>query len=489
MWRFFLILLLASCSGSQTPPPEPVVPAEPVGFVEPDEPTAAEMADKNRQESVRLTNEAVDFANQGKFPEAIELFERATDTDRENHTAWFNRGLLHGHMRDHERAVEAFLEAVRIKEDDANSHYRLGKAIWAASEGDDARAQTALEAAVRLEPKHHMAHDYLGLVYEAQGKLGPAAQAWTTAATVKPDFGPAYNRLGILYLRWKKVKEAIAVLNQGRLQAKDKKALVDIFYHLGVAFTQQEAWGPAIAAHSKVLELEPDNSDALRQRGFSYAEVGDAYKAIADLEKFVKLGGGDSFFIQAANQRLIALSKLKGKRAAPRPYKEELGLGDATASLPTIPEFEVPGMVGDAHRVGELLVRGAPLLDKEIKVRGHIVWIYDCAKAIRTPGMKKRTLKKLLREQPELCTRPHFHLADSPSAKTSDHLQVVEVPRPIRPDEKKALPKEMIDNWPAVPVLKVGEEVVVTGTWATRSPMGFHNSEGLLVYKSIEKIK
>jgi hypothetical protein len=154
-------------------------------------------------------------------------------------------------------------------------------------------------------------------------------------------------------------------------------------------------------------------------------------------------------------------------------------------TMPEVPDFEVPAMVGDAHRVREMVVQGNPLLDKKVKVRGYIVWIYDCAAAIRTPGMSEKKLRKILREHPENCTRPHFFLADTPKAPEADRIMVVEVPRPIRPDERRVLPKDVVDNWPKVPTLKLGQKVVVSGTWALTSPRGFRDSNGLLVYESI----
>jgi hypothetical protein len=67
---------------------------------------------------------------------------------------------------------------------------------------------------------------------------------------------------------------------------------------------------------------------------------------------------------------------------------------------------------------------------------------------------------------------------------------VVENPRPPRPDEIKngdeEMVKEMQAAFDAVPEFKVGDEVVVTGKWELKSPRGFSDSDGLLVFESIE---
>jgi regulator of sirC expression with transglutaminase-like and TPR domain len=61
--------------------------------------------------------------------------------------------------------------------------------------------------------------------------------------------------------------------------------------------------------YTEALELRNDNLDARRQRGFCYAAKGDKAKAREDLETFVKSGGGgNTFQIQAANERLMRLT-------------------------------------------------------------------------------------------------------------------------------------------------------------------------------------
>ena len=101
--------------------------------------------------------------------------------------------------------------------------------------------------------------------------------------------------------------------------------------------------------------------------------------------------------------------------------------------------------------------------------------------------------QKLIDEDPMLCWRPHFYMGDTPDTPPHQSLWVVEVPREMRKDELKAwkkLPDELkIEN--PLPILvphAVGDQVVVTGKWSKTSPKGFANSDGLLVYESMENL-
>jgi tetratricopeptide (TPR) repeat protein len=269
--------------------------------------SAAACGDKSQKESISFANEAVDAANQGRMTEAKELLEKATAAYRDNHNAWYNLGQIRDTMKQYEEAAEAYSEAARVKDDDAMYHYKLGKAYWMSNSASS--AQSALERAVQLNAKLYNAQYHLGLVYDKQGKPKEAAEAWTAAAALNPMFGKPFTRLGMLYIKWDKLPQAISVLDQGRLNVRDGEDLTEIYYNLGLAYGKQGNWDKAIEAYSNAIQTRSSNLDALRQRGFAYAEKDDVANAMKDLKEFVDQGGnGDAFDIQAANQRLMSLT-------------------------------------------------------------------------------------------------------------------------------------------------------------------------------------
>ncbi len=170
--------------------------------------------------------------------------------------------------------------------------------------------------------------------------------------------------------------------------------------------------------------------------------------------------------------------------------KVKLEIADASEyiDLPEPPAFDPPPE-GDVLAPRTLRVLSNKYADSKVAVRGTVVWIYDCGSSIRTPDMSEKELRRLLSDEPERCSRPHLYLGDSSGASVDRSIWVVEVPRPIRRDERRALPKNIVDSWPAVPKVKLGDEVIVRGTWATVSPRGFRNSDGLLIYESLEHVE
>jgi len=157
--------------------------------------------------------------------------------------------------------------------------------------------------------------------------------------------------------------------------------------------------------------------------------------------------------------------------------------------LPQVPDFKMPQPNADGtHSPTEMRLKGFKYLDSEIKAKGFIVWIYDCGTAIRTPDMTDKQVAELLANEPERCQRPNFFIADTAQMPRDKGIWVVDVPRPPREDEKKALPKEELAAWPEVPKYALGDQVVMEGKWAMESPLGFRNSDGLLIYKALTNL-
>jgi len=169
----------------------------------------------------------------------------------------------------------------------------------------------------------------------------------------------------------------------------------------------------------------------------------------------------------------IGCGKADGSGPAPEVAESQVKL-----DLPAVPNFEEPTTYPDGtHSVLEMRRRGKKFLEQNVKVKAYVVWIYDCATTLGP---------QVVKDTPEKCDRPHFRLGDSADAREDQTIEVVDVPRAPRDDAKKFLPPEeaaaMDAAYKAIPPFQVGSQAVVEGKWATRSPKGFVNSDGLLVF-------
>jgi tetratricopeptide (TPR) repeat protein len=169
---------------------------------------------------------------------------------------------------------------------------------------------------------------------------------------------------------------------------------------------------------------------------------------------------------------------------APRP---EIATREPSVALPAVPGFELPPPEPGFHRPRELRVRGAALLGTEIKAKGYITSIYDCAAALvaANPQTPRRDVLASLRRDGTLCERLWFYLGDSAGAARDASIWVVDVPRRSAEAMREEVSNEEFARSLALPRIALGDYVVVTGRWARRGSHD-HAARGLLVYRRLD---
>ncbi len=169
--------------------------------------------------------------------------------------------------------------------------------------------------------------------------------------------------------------------------------------------------------------------------------------------------------------------------------KREVVQATVKLDLPEVPAFSIPAPHPDGtHSVREMRLKSSKLQKTEVQIKGFVTWIYDCVAELQGPGDTVEQVRKRIDEDPTQCDKPHFFLGDASDTSAERSLWVVEVPRKLRSDEVRLLSRQERANLPKVPEIKVGDEVIASGTWEKQSPTGFTNSDGLLIYKDLQNL-
>jgi tetratricopeptide (TPR) repeat protein len=167
----------------------------------------------------------------------------------------------------------------------------------------------------------------------------------------------------------------------------------------------------------------------------------------------------------------------------PRP---EIAAAAPAVTLPAVPSFELPPLVGGAHRPRELRVRGASLLGTELRVDGYITSMFNCAATLMlaNPGRTHAEIAAAIRNDAKLCNPLWFYLGDVAGASRDLSIWVVDVPRRTAKTERESISNEELAASLPQPKIAIGDHVVVTGLWTTRSSQE-QATRGLLVYRSV----
>lgn len=298
--------------------------------------------DKDRNESIKASNEGTKAYSQKQFETAIERYQTATKKWDENHVAWYGLAGAYIGKKDWKAAADAMEKAVQAKDDEGMYHMVYGytlyeKAIQQAKE-DTARrenkkpeevapdltnvnfekAMQHLQQAVKINPELWRAHYYIGRIHRDTGKSKEAAEAFTKALQSAPvDPGP-WVALGELYRTWDYTDQAIAVAEQGVQVVPGDNEKSDIYYVMGMGYDDKGLYDKAIEAFTKSLESRRDNHQAKFQRGQAYFRKGDYTNAKRDLEDFSKSGGTRlEFAKQQASKMLMDIAAKSAGGGAP----------------------------------------------------------------------------------------------------------------------------------------------------------------------------
>ncbi len=139
---------------------------------------------------------------------------------------------------------------------------------------------------------------------------------------------------------------------------------------------------------------------------------------------------------------------------------EATALPPIKVDLPPPPSFAASD-IPEKTPEGDWSIRGvrknrATTLNQKAKVKGFLLEVYQCPVC-----PKGQTCK--------LCDQPHFFLGDKADTKKEKSLMVVDY---LMPKQKP-------------PVLTVGKQYEVEGSFSINSPTGFGASDGLLIFSKL----
>ena len=174
-----------------------------------------------------------------------------------------------------ERASREFVAAQQYDADRADARTNLG--TFYAETGDLARAQSELEAAIRLDPFFTPAYANLADVYRQQTQRDPDAERLLRLGLAKaPTSAPLHHALGLVLIRLHRLNDARTELE--RAAQLDPKNVRFGYAYAVASYTTGKAKA-AIAMLEHLLMLDENNRDVLSALVSYRTEQGDTAAA------------------------------------------------------------------------------------------------------------------------------------------------------------------------------------------------------------------
>jgi len=152
--------------------------------------------------------------------------------------------------------------------------------------GDNDAAIDFLRRAIAADPKLAPAHNDLGTLLQAQGRLEEAEACYRRAIELRERFAEAMSNLGAVLAVRGRVDDAIAWY--GHAIAADPQ-LAPAHNNLGSALARLERFAEAEAAHRRAIVLKPDFGDAHYNLGVALQDLGRFEEALASYDRAAEL--------------------------------------------------------------------------------------------------------------------------------------------------------------------------------------------------------
>ncbi|HRE88646.1 MAG TPA: tetratricopeptide repeat protein [Myxococcota bacterium] len=288
---------------------------------------------KERAESIKLINEAINKEKLGNTEVAYALYARAVAIDPTNHRAHYQMALIDLYdKKQPDKARDRLLEAEKLVADDRDVLYQLGRYYLSLEQADKAPAQAGapgaagaqaegsnldkalgyLERALAADPNYAPAMYWKGYALMAKDNGPEADKALRAAIALDPKYAPAWRDLGELYERFDQTAAAAEVYKRGLEFSDDTSELLNALGSLDMAEGRPK---DAIVRFEAAMQKAPDRNDFIFNLAMAFVAADDTKNAFRFLGEYINRA-------DAAHAENVKVAHMLRARALERIEKE-----------------------------------------------------------------------------------------------------------------------------------------------------------------------
>lgn len=207
--------------------------------------------DPNNPDALHLCG--VVKSQQGNYPAAIKLIQRAIDEYPHHADFYINLGNALAHQGQIDEAIERYRQAIKLNPGHVDVHHNMGNILKRAHRYPEAIQH--LRKALQLKPGTAEIYNDMGNVLIDMRKMDDAIDCYQNALNLKPNYPAALNNMGTALKILEQFREAIQFYQQA-IQMDPNYA--EAFNNLGATFEMMGKSEEAIQFGKKALEIKPD---------------------------------------------------------------------------------------------------------------------------------------------------------------------------------------------------------------------------------------
>ncbi|NNF98611.1 MAG: tetratricopeptide repeat protein [Desulfobacteraceae bacterium] len=232
----------------------------------------------------KLCREGFQLTMEGKYQDALQFYQDATEINPNDAMAWHGLGYCYNGMGQNEEAMKTYERAVVENPSDPGLHFSLARVYDDLGNLD--AAEKAYSRVIAIEPDNPAAHEKLGGLLTRLGRYGEAILSQKQVIRLSPDSPEAFYLLGVMYERMGQYENAI---DSYKTAVRINPEHVSAFSDMGALLGELDRLEEAIAAHIQVVRLSPDSVAAHYKLGVAYFRAGRKAAALEEYKILMKL--------------------------------------------------------------------------------------------------------------------------------------------------------------------------------------------------------
>jgi tetratricopeptide (TPR) repeat protein len=212
------------------------------------------------------------------------------------------QGVVYMMQKKYPAAVQSFTQALALRPDQV--HWLMARAEAYEALGNESKALNDYQTCLKVDPKYSQAYLKIGVIHQLHNRFPEAQKAYQSAISIDPKQVYAYNNLAFgLAERKEHLDDALKWANKAVELATELPQFQDTLAWVRRARGELDQ---AARILEKATTLKPEMADVYYHLGIVYSEQGRTADAGAALNKALAMGSLGNF--EDARQRLARLA-------------------------------------------------------------------------------------------------------------------------------------------------------------------------------------
>ena len=270
---------------------------------------------KNVESLIKL---AISCAQAKKLNDALLIFTGLSSRIKNNITIFYNLGLIHALLGNHQQAIQAYNSALLINPSDVETLINKGSSC------NDlkayAEALESLQKAIDLKPQIPEAWSNMGIALNHLQQYEESVHAYNEAIKLHPDYFEAWLNKIVPLNKLKRYSEALEASERALILKRDD---AEAWVNKGNTLHQLKRYEEALAHYDHSLSLKPDYAEAWLNKGVTLNELKRYEEALAHYDHSLSLKPD---YAEAWSNKGVTLNELKRYEDALVHYDKAIAL-------------------------------------------------------------------------------------------------------------------------------------------------------------------